>query len=39
MTTSEKLNFTRINKIEKFRVIIKKLTLGTELTQNEKIIF
>jgi len=37
MTTSEKSNFTRINKIEKFRVIIRKLTLGTELTQNEKV--
>ena len=37
MTTSEKLNFTNINKIEKFRVVIKKITLGEELTYDEKV--
>jgi len=37
MTTSEKRNLTGINKIEKFRIILEKLTLGTELAYDDKV--
>jgi hypothetical protein len=37
MTTSEKRNLTSINKIEKFRIILEKLTLAVDLEYDEKV--